>query len=223
MASITVLTAPVIPSGTATVYARSNWPATVDPSGTPIGSSTTSASVSAAGYATFSGLTEHTEYVTYQSSPDRYIKFRVDSAMGETDDPVVVSGAVTQSGTWSNIVSLETGTIYNGTTALTPKFAFANVAASQTDSAIVAAVTSKKIRVLAMYAVAGGTATSLTFNSKPGGAGTAKSAAFANGANGGEILPFSPVGWFETASGEGLSVTTGAGSTTGIGVVYIEV
>ena len=106
---------------------------------------------------------------------------------------------------------------------LTPKFAFANVAASQTDSAIVAAVASKKIRVLALYAVAGGTATDLTFNSKPGGAGSAKSAKFANGANGGEVLPFSPVGWFETVSGEGLSVTTGAGSTTGIGVVYIEV
>jgi hypothetical protein len=113
--------------------------------------------------------------------------------------------------------------LYSGATALTPKFAFANIAANTTDGSVVAAVASKKIRVLALVCVAGGTATTITFNSKPAGAGTAKSAAFANGANGGEALPFSPVGWFETASGEGLSATTGAGSTTGIQVVYVEV
>lgn len=112
---------------------------------------------------------------------------------------------------------------YNTTLPSAVKYAFANVAASQTDSAIVAAVTSKKIRVLSMYALAGGTATNLTFNTKPAGAGTAISPLFANGANGGEVLPFSPIGWFETNSGEGLSVTTGTGSTTGIGVSYIEV
>lgn len=99
--------------------------------------------------------------------------------------------------------------------------AFANVAASQTDSSIVAAVSGKVIRVLAMVAVAGGTATNLTFNTKPAGAGTAISPLFANGINGGEVLPFNPSGWFETNSGEGLTVTTGAGSTTGILVVYM--
>lgn len=106
---------------------------------------------------------------------------------------------------------------------LTPKFAVANIAASTTDGAVVAAVATKKIRVLAAVVLAGGTATSITFNSKPGGAGTAISPLFANGVNGGEVLPFSPVGWFETVAGEGLSATTGAGSTTGIQVVYIEV
>jgi len=101
----------------------------------------------------------------------------------------------------------------------TPKFAFANIAASQTASSLVAAVTGKKIRVLSVYAVAGGTATNLTFNS----ASSAISALFANAANGGEVLPFSPIGWFETVAAEALTVTTGAGSTTGIGVVYVEV
>lgn len=119
--------------------------------------------------------------------------------------------------------AMQTDAIMNGLTALTPKFAKGNIAASQTDSSIVAAVASKKIRVLCAYAVAGGTATNLTFNSKPAGAGTAISALLANGANGGEILPFSPVGWFETVAGEGLTVTTAAGSTTGLGVVYVEV
>lgn len=99
--------------------------------------------------------------------------------------------------------------------------AFANVAASQTDSVIKSAVTGKVIRVLAVAAVAGGTATNLTFNTKGSGAGTAISPLFANGINGGEVLPFNPSGWFETASGEALTVTTGAGSTTGILVTYV--
>lgn len=119
--------------------------------------------------------------------------------------------------------SMETSTIYNATTALTPKFAFANVAASQTDSSVVAAVTSKKIRVLAFIIMTGSSATGLTFNSKPAGAGTAKTMLFAAGANGGVSAPFNQVGYFETVAGEGLTVTTTAGSTTGVQVVYVEV
>lgn len=120
-------------------------------------------------------------------------------------------------------VYLATDGIRNGATLLTPKFAFANVAASQTDSNLVTAVSSKKIRVLALYMVSGGTATNVTINSKPAGAGAAISALIANAANGGAVLAFNPVGWFETVSGEALTATTGAGSTTGIGVVYVEV
>lgn len=103
------------------------------------------------------------------------------------------------------------------------QYAFANVDASSTDGEIVAAVTGKAIRVLAFIAVAGDTATTLTFNTKPSGAGSAISALFANAANGGEVLSYNDAGWFETNSGEGLTVTTGAGSTTGIQVVYAEV
>jgi hypothetical protein len=111
----------------------------------------------------------------------------------------------------------------NGYPSSVVKYAFANVAASQTDSSLVAAVTGKKIRVLAAACLAGGTATTITFNTKPAGAGSAISALFANGINGGEVLPYNPAGWFETASGGGLSVTTGAGSTTGIQITYCEV
>lgn len=110
----------------------------------------------------------------------------------------------------------------NGT-AYTPKFILANVAASQTDSNIVTAVTAKKIRVLGVIVLTAATATNVTFNSKGAGAGTAISALFACGANNGFALGFNPVGWFETAAGEALTVTTGAGSTTGFQIVYIEV
>lgn len=100
--------------------------------------------------------------------------------------------------------------------------AIGNVAASQTDSSIVAAPTNTgvKITVLAVAFVAGGTATNATFNSKGAGAGTAISPLFANAANGGVVLPYNPKGWFQTNAGEALTVTTGAGSTTGLIVTY---
>lgn len=103
------------------------------------------------------------------------------------------------------------------------QYAFANVAASQTDAQIVAAIVGRKIRVLGFCAVAAATATNLTFNTKPSGAGTAISCLFANGINGGEVLPPNELGYFETNVGEGLSCTTGAGSTTGIQVIYQEI
>lgn len=122
-----------------------------------------------------------------------------------------------------NSMSAETSTVYDGTTAVTPRFAKANVAAGQTDASVVAAVALKKIRVVGLVMVTGASATDVTFNTKPGGAGTAISMLFANAENGGAVLPFNPVGWFETSTGEGLSATTGAGATTGIQVVYLEI
>lgn len=106
---------------------------------------------------------------------------------------------------------------------LAPLRTFQNVASGQTDSVIVLATGGKKIRVLQVFALAGGSSTDLTFNSKPAGAGTAISPLMANDIRSGEVLPFSPIGWFETNVGEGLTVTTSAGSTTGILVAYILV
>jgi hypothetical protein len=102
------------------------------------------------------------------------------------------------------------------------KQALKNVNASQTDSSIVAAVTGMKIRVLALAAVVGGGgATNITFNSKGSGAGTAITGLFAVGANGALVLPFAEGGWFDTNSGEALTVTTGTGDATGITVRYV--
>ena len=111
----------------------------------------------------------------------------------------------------------------DGSNVLTLKRAKANIAAATTDGSVVAAVSGKKLRVLAAVVMAGGTATNITFNTKPAGAGTAISMLFACGANGGAALPFAHGGWFETSSGEGLSATTGAGSTVGVQVIYVEV
>lgn len=103
------------------------------------------------------------------------------------------------------------------------KFFKANVAASSTDSALITAVGGKKLRIITFRLHAGATATVATFNSKPGGAGTAITEAFALGANGGRSEQINEFGHFETVSGEGLSLTTGAGSTVGVGGSYIEV
>jgi hypothetical protein len=95
-----------------------------------------------------------------------------------------------------------------------------DVAASQTDSAIVAAVAGHIIRVHAFILLCGATATVVTFKSKPAGGGSDISPDFQLGAN----LPlepgWNPVGWFQTVVSEGLSIDTGAGSTTSIVAAY---
>ncbi len=108
--------------------------------------------------------------------------------------------------------------------AQTSRTAFANVAASTTDAVIIAGDTNlRTIKVVSVAFVAGATATNATFNSKGSGAGTAISCLFANGANGGAILNRNEDGWFNTNSGEALTLTTGSGSTTGVLVNYIYI
>lgn len=98
-----------------------------------------------------------------------------------------------------------------------------NVAQSQTDQELIAAVAGKALRVTALAEQCNGVATPITYNSKPAGAGVAISAQHTNGANGGRVLNRNCDGWYQTAVGEGLSCTTGAGSTTGVEVVAEEI
>jgi hypothetical protein len=99
--------------------------------------------------------------------------------------------------------------------------AYDAIAASATDSALVAGVSGKKVRVVAFMINQGDTTPSaVTFNTKPAGAGSAIFPPLKYAANGGTTVPILEAGYFETNVGEGLSVTTGAGSTTGVVVVY---
>jgi hypothetical protein len=100
---------------------------------------------------------------------------------------------------------------------------FKNVAASTTDSVLLAGVPNKKHRVLAFAFVCGDTGTDATFNSKGSGAGVAISPLFANAANGGAVLGPNELGWLETAAGEALTLTTGSGSSTGVLLTTVEV
>jgi hypothetical protein len=89
------------------------------------------------------------------------------------------------------------------------------------DNTIVAAVTGKKIRVLSMwFSVAG--AVNTRFES--GAGGTALTGVQEWGAKGdGQVLPFNPLGWFETAAATLLNLElSGAVSVDGA-IQYIEV
>ena|SRR3990167_9985254 len=112
-----------------------------------------------------------------------------------------------------------------------PSTGFSNIAPSATDSNIVSAVPGKRIRVVGGWAVAAGTATNITFNTKPTGSGVAISSTIYCGINGGICWPSPdgmptgepPIGYFETSVGEGLTATTGAGASVGVTVRYITI
>lgn len=147
--------------------------------------------------------------------------------------PLTVDGTVTANGPITDTqlraspppvaATAVTGAVYDTASSgnLTPKRVKVDIAASQSHSAVIAAVAAKKLRVLAAAFVAGGTATTLVFETNT--ANAAISCIFANGANGGAVLPFNPAGWFETTAGDALNATTGAGSATGILITYVEV
>lgn len=115
--------------------------------------------------------------------------------------------------------SIESNQMTAGGTVVTPKFAVIDAATSG-DNTLVAAVASKKIRVLALWLVSAGTV-NVRFES--GAGGTALSGQANLVANTGFVLPFNPAGWFETASNTLLNLElSGAVSVDG-SLTYAEV
>lgn len=121
------------------------------------------------------------------------------------------------------VVEQESSSLRAAGTALVPKFA-AIAAATSGDNTLVAAVTSKKIRVLALCLVAGA-AGNVYFTSAVGGSvifgGSTNKINLA--INGGFVLPFNPVGWFETSSGHLLNMNASSTGPFSGGLTYIEV
>jgi hypothetical protein len=114
----------------------------------------------------------------------------------------------------------QTGALYSGTTALTPKFAAISTAASG-NTTVVAAVASKKIRVLS-YRFQAGADADVKFRDNT--AGVDLTGAMSTGAKGGGGgAAFSPVGHFETAAGNALSVNLSAAVQVSGHLTYIEV
>ena len=117
----------------------------------------------------------------------------------------------------------------NGNKA-TIRSAFGNIAAATTDGTLtlgeggtLAAVTGKCYVVLGVFAhLQGGTATDVTLNSKGSGAGTAISSLKQVVPNGGWVQSrgCETDYLYKTKVGEALTVTTGAGSTVGIDIVF---
>lgn len=104
-------------------------------------------------------------------------------------------------------------------TVVTPKYAALALSASG-NTTVIAAVTSKKIRVLAAVFVANGTV-NLKFQTGTGG--TDLTGLFYMVANTGAALPFNPAGWFETGAGVLLNANLSAAIAVGGSITYIEV
>jgi hypothetical protein len=112
-----------------------------------------------------------------------------------------------------------TNVIMDDLTALTPKFAKI-AAASSGDNTVVAAVTSKKIRVVAYNFMANGT---VNAKFQSGASGTDLTGLKYLIVNTGIVAPFNPVGWFETAANTLLNVNLSAAVAIGGELVYVEV
>ncbi len=107
--------------------------------------------------------------------------------------------------------------------ALTIKYA-AIAAATNGNNTLVAAVTAKKIRVLALVLVAGA-AGNIYFESAVGGTvifgGSTNKIQLA--ANGILVLPFNAAGWFETAVAALLNLNASSTGPFSGGLVYEEI
>jgi hypothetical protein len=91
------------------------------------------------------------------------------------------------------------------------------VAVTGADNTLVAAVTGKRIRVLAFVASLTGTAPTARFESGTGG--TALTGAFIPNTGLMVELPYNPVGWFETAAGALLNLELGGTTPSAQGVL----
>lgn len=115
--------------------------------------------------------------------------------------------------------SQETNQMLAGGSSVTPKFA-AISASSSGNNTLVAAVTSKKIRVLAMSLMANGT---VNAKMQSGASGTDLTGLYYLIANTGFVLPFNPAGWFETAATTLLNLNLSSAIAVGGCLTYIEV
>ena len=115
--------------------------------------------------------------------------------------------------------TIESNQMSTAGTIVTPKYAALALSASG-NTTVVAAVTSKKIRVLAAVFMAAGTV-NLKFQTGTGG--TDLTGLFYMVANTGASLPFNPAGWFETGSGVLLNANLSAAVAIGGCLTYIEV
>ena len=88
---------------------------------------------------------------------------------------------------------------------------------------LVAAVTGKKIRVLAAVLVASGGANTVTFESFPFPATTPLTGPMDLAADGQLVLSLNGFGWFETLTGELLNLCLSAGTAVEGCLVYQEI
>ena len=110
-----------------------------------------------------------------------------------------------------------TGTIYNGTTPILPRYCVIDEATSGQNE-VVAAVAGNKIRFLAGHITMTGTSTTIQFQN--GIAGTPLTGAMQPLQGHTIPWPFNPAGWFETTTGQPLQIALGAAQSIDGSCVY---
>ena len=93
--------------------------------------------------------------------------------------------------------------------------------ASSGDNTLVAAVSGKKVRVLALFVVASGGANTLRLESSAGGTALTGQMDLADGDQ--LVLPMNPEGWMETVAGELLNLELSVAKSVDGALVYVEV
>lgn len=114
----------------------------------------------------------------------------------------------------------DVNSLYAGNTTLTP-ISIGITDSSSGASTLVALVTSKKIRVLAMALTVNG-AVNVKLQSHTTTA-TATGLFYCAAAGDGFVLPYNPVGWFDTASGEALDLNLSGAVAVGGTLTYVSV
>ena len=115
--------------------------------------------------------------------------------------------------------TIETNQMSAAGTLVTPKYA-AIAASSSGNNTLVAAVSAKKVRVLALWLTSNG---SVNAKIQDGAGGTDKTGLAYLVANTGFVLPFNPAGWLETTANTILNLNLSAAVAVGGGLVYVEV
>lgn len=119
------------------------------------------------------------------------------------------------------VAEIDSTSIRGGTTARTPTFAVVSAATAGDNTLVAAAGGSLKIRVLSLVLVATGGANTVALES--GASGTALTGDMDLVADGQLILPFSPVGWCETAANTLLNLELSAATSVAGVICYITV
>lgn len=127
--------------------------------------------------------------------------------------PVIAQGPVTPAAPVTSVV-------FNGSTPLLPKRIIVDTATNG-DTEVIAGVSSRRIRVLALFLTMTGTAVTIRFEDTR--AGTALTGQMTPSQGQTIVLPFNPVGWFQTTAGNSLNLELGGGQSVDGAITYVEV
>ena len=130
------------------------------------------------------------------------------------------------------VAGIDSASLYNGATAMTPKFA--TIAESTSgDRTIVAGVTGKRVRVISLrIKAAAASSAPVAYYWRSGVGGTAIDGGASNtipldktgaAGSGGETLQEAKLGWFQTGVGEALVLNLSAAQAVTGSITYVEV